>query len=234
MNDVRIVRCGRREDTFARVDRALLDDERLSWKAKGILAYLMGKPDGWKMRVSDLENHGPDGEHAIRSGLNELRRCGYAELIAIREKGRVKEWIWKVSDYPIYPDCGFPHLDKPHLEKGHYSKNEVRKNDSSKNERTKETKDCSSSGDNDFEHPSTPAASGKKRMLRAAPRPSRETFIEFTSEECPRMHEVSRDERLFDELEQSGWMDTKTPPRPIRSWRKYAMSREECVAGANG
>lgn len=118
-----------REDPFARVPKAMLEDERISWQAKGVLAYLVGKKDGWKMRVGDLVKKGTAGEHAVRGALKELRTLGYAQCVCVKgEKGRVAEWVWKVSDSPVFrPDGGFPHLDGPHLENHDSSKKESSK-----------------------------------------------------------------------------------------------------------
>ena len=95
MQDPTIVICARREDPFARVDKRLLDDPELSWTAKGILAYLLGKPKDWKLRVSDIVKHGNQGKHAVRAALNELRSFGYAEYVEVRQVGKFNAGIWK-------------------------------------------------------------------------------------------------------------------------------------------
>lgn len=125
----RIIRCGKREDPFARIDKKMLDDDRLSFKAKGILAYLIGKPNDWKLRIADLVNRSREGIDSVRAGLLELRRNGYAELVRLRdEAGKTTEWVWKVSDSPMFtPESGNPKVDKPTL-----SKNDPTKNDSLK------------------------------------------------------------------------------------------------------
>jgi DnaD/phage-associated family protein len=49
----------------------------LSWEARGILWYLLSKPDDWQVRVSDLmQNCGRD---KVRNTLAELIRFGYLE-----------------------------------------------------------------------------------------------------------------------------------------------------------
>jgi len=121
----------KREDPFARVPKTTLNDERLSWRAKGLLSYLIGKPLYWKVRVSDLINRSTDGQTAIRSALKELEEIGYAKLEDVRgQKGTVVEWVWKISDSPIFsPESGKPDLDKPDLENHEHSKNDCSKND---------------------------------------------------------------------------------------------------------
>lgn len=89
-------------EPFAIVCKRILDDPRLSWRAKGIVAYLIGKPDGWKLRVSDLVKHGTDGKHAIRAALNELRDYGYAQFTRHRQGGVISEGEWEISDSPVF------------------------------------------------------------------------------------------------------------------------------------
>jgi len=88
---------------FTMVPNQSLEDTGLSWKAKGILIYLLGKPPNWKVRVNDIVNHARDGEEAVRSGLMELRMNGYVKLEKIGN-GRGSEWNHKV--------CSVPYFDK--------------------------------------------------------------------------------------------------------------------------
>lgn len=129
------------EDPFARIPKTLLNDASISWKAKGILSYLLGKKQGWKAQVQDIVNHGPDKESAVRSGLKELRDAGYAKLDQERKDGRFVHWILKVSDTPVFigsePDCDFPDLEKPDLEKPDLENRDLSKKEVSKKEESK-------------------------------------------------------------------------------------------------
>jgi hypothetical protein len=40
-----IIRCQKKRHPYAQIDKTPLLDTRLSWKARGILAYLLTKPD---------------------------------------------------------------------------------------------------------------------------------------------------------------------------------------------
>lgn len=88
----------RTNDPFARIPKAMLEDDQLTWKAKGILAYLLGKPDGWEPRLGDLIHQGDDGPTAVRNGLRELRENGYAQLQKVYRNGRVDQWLLVISD----------------------------------------------------------------------------------------------------------------------------------------
>lgn len=65
---------------FVQVPRETIRDERLSWKARGILAFLLDHPEGWIVKAEQLADEGPDGRDAVLSGLRELRAAGYYRL----------------------------------------------------------------------------------------------------------------------------------------------------------
>lgn len=72
-----------------------LNDPNLSCKATGLWAFLMGKPDYYKVRINDLVNSKKDKKPAIQSALKELEKHGYARLatIYVDGKARGKEWV---------------------------------------------------------------------------------------------------------------------------------------------
>jgi len=96
-----------------------LRDERLSYKAKGLLAYMLTLPDDWIFYESELVNHSTDGKASVKSGLKELQTTGYLTRDRRRdEKGHLKEATWEISDEPMsdYPTLDNPTLEKPTLD----------------------------------------------------------------------------------------------------------------------
>ncbi|MCB2308874.1 helix-turn-helix domain-containing protein [Clostridium estertheticum] len=69
-----------------------LNDANLSFKAKGILAYLLSKPDDWTCQVQDLSKNSTDGRDSVYNGLKELRASGYLIKRPIKVNGKVTEW----------------------------------------------------------------------------------------------------------------------------------------------
>ncbi|MBF0113352.1 MAG: hypothetical protein HQK74_11565, partial [Desulfamplus sp.] len=46
-------------------------------KAKGILIYLLSKPDNWQLMINDIANNVSDGKTSTYSGIDELIETGY-------------------------------------------------------------------------------------------------------------------------------------------------------------
>jgi hypothetical protein len=70
------IRVRKRDDYFV-ADKTGFNETGLSWEARGLLAYLLSKPDDWKTRNKDLENQGPAGREKIARMLKELQEFGY-------------------------------------------------------------------------------------------------------------------------------------------------------------
>lgn len=94
-----IIRIQKKHNNFVMLDKGFLEDSRLSYKAKGLLAYLLSKPDNWKVIVKDLINHSKDGKKAVYSGLKELKEYGYYRKTPIRDDKRQRISYWESVIY---------------------------------------------------------------------------------------------------------------------------------------
>lgn len=72
-----ITREPRPSDALALIHTSALLDGALSFKARGILAYLLASPPGQSISPNTLAKSGTDGDRAIKSGLTELEDAGY-------------------------------------------------------------------------------------------------------------------------------------------------------------
>jgi hypothetical protein len=109
------------ENPFVMMDKRALMDPALTYKAKGILAYLLSRPDNWTININDVINHSPDGEYAVRSGVKELIDAGYVRRIPERnEKKRIVRWVMEVYEQPVQSDekCEAVDLDRGNLNVG--------------------------------------------------------------------------------------------------------------------
>lgn len=85
---------------YVMIDRRPIDNPNLSFKAKGILTYLMSRPDGWEVSVADLINHAKDGEASTRAGMKELKDAGHFKYTRMRGGGRITGWLIEVFEVP--------------------------------------------------------------------------------------------------------------------------------------
>lgn len=95
-----IVRGQRPADNFAQIHNAALADGRLSFKARGILAYLLSRPPGWRTSAERLAKSGIDGERAVKSGLKELEACGYLKRSRTHKPDGTWEHNQVITDQP--------------------------------------------------------------------------------------------------------------------------------------
>jgi hypothetical protein len=81
-------------------------DTSLSWQARGLLVYLLSKPDDWEVCIDQLVNASEkDGRHTVQAILRELADAGYATLQQRRDetghRATGKRWsIAEISDRP--------------------------------------------------------------------------------------------------------------------------------------
>ena len=80
MKTMPIIKIARHDHGYVIIQNKALEDTRLSWKARGLLAYLLTRPKNWEVNSEQLASISPCGPTAVRAGLRELEKAGYAEL----------------------------------------------------------------------------------------------------------------------------------------------------------
>jgi hypothetical protein len=85
-----IVRGPRPTDHYASIANEILQDERLSYRARGIAASILSRPVDWETSVERLASQGKEGEEAIRVALRELETHGYTFMH--RTQGKRGRW----------------------------------------------------------------------------------------------------------------------------------------------
>jgi hypothetical protein len=76
----------KRKTNYTIMSNVGLEDNRLSLKAKGMLAYLLSKPDNWQVSDRQLSTIGPDGRTAVQAALKELETYGYLNRTRVRRE----------------------------------------------------------------------------------------------------------------------------------------------------
>src|SRR5690606_13135464 len=83
VTDNTIIRAPRRR-RFVVVDQTVVDDDRLTLAARGLLVMLLSRPDDWRIRISDLRKRCHVGRDAVYKLLRELRKLGYVRYVPSR------------------------------------------------------------------------------------------------------------------------------------------------------
>jgi hypothetical protein len=115
-----IVRAPRPESHFVQIRNEVIRDRRLSYKARGLLAYMLSFPDHYRITADSLaESSDSDGRRAVLSGLDELREAGYLVTVTERDaKGQFSKTSF------IYDDPQQPTIAEMN---GHYPKSDYAK-----------------------------------------------------------------------------------------------------------
>lgn len=105
-----IVRGPRPDSEFYILDKSISEDPRLGWGARGLLIFLLGKPDHWEVSIAHLvkqtENAGRrSGRDQIYGFLKELELAGYIHKRPKRgEAGAFAGTEYVVTEQPRYTE----------------------------------------------------------------------------------------------------------------------------------
>jgi len=89
----------RYERDFTQIRNKDLRDEALSFRARGILAFLLTHKPGFTVTLRNLAKTSPtEGLDAIRTAVNELERHGYLRRYTKAQRGRFTADDWELCD----------------------------------------------------------------------------------------------------------------------------------------
>lgn len=114
-----IVRAPRPQANFYLLDKKISEDRRLSWAARGMLVFLLGKPDHWSVSTHNLINEtaecaAPLKRDGVRAVLQELINAGYMRrALARSDAGKLGGYDYEVSEVCIRPETVQPAPAQP-------------------------------------------------------------------------------------------------------------------------
>ncbi|PEQ53005.1 DNA-binding protein [Bacillus cereus] len=106
----------KKDHNYSVINNTGLKDKRLSWKAKGILAYMLTLPDDWVFYREELSQHAKDGINSLRTGMQELKEYGYIKRFPIKDaKNKIVRWETIIYEIPLddFPPAENPPVDNP-------------------------------------------------------------------------------------------------------------------------
>lgn len=101
------------------------EDPRMTWASKGILWYILTRPDNWKVYTKQLASvyqgdvKKGNGQTAVDSAMKELRELGYVVYQKTRNEKGQWDHIYHVYPMPVtefqkkFPEAVIPGLDNP-------------------------------------------------------------------------------------------------------------------------
>ena len=118
-----------KKNPYFLVHNSTISDSRLSNKSKGLLCYILSKPDNWYVSYNDLIKSSTDGIKSIRSTIKELIATGYLKRAQFRnDNGQFGYYDLTVFEKPqtpkyhknkLTPYTPKRHAVQPHAETSH-------------------------------------------------------------------------------------------------------------------
>ena len=97
-----IVRVEKNKDNpYLIINKTCINDDSLTWAAKGLHAYLMSLPDDWTIYINELTKHTSCGRDHTYTVIKELLKFGYMEKVQYRYQGKVLGLNYTVFETPI-------------------------------------------------------------------------------------------------------------------------------------
>lgn len=134
------------KEKFGQTPNSLLNNNKISLKAKGLYGYIQSKPNNWSFSVRNIASQLKEGISSINAGLKELEKFGYLNRVKYQDD---KTGHWNI-DYQLnynpcvenqYKDTQKPCVENPNTEnpntENHINKvkkNKVKKNSSKKDD----------------------------------------------------------------------------------------------------
>lgn len=91
---------------YVQIRRDIFEDITISPKAKGVLGYILSRPNRWKIYHSQLQHALNIGEDYLNSALKELVSAGYARRERIRIKGKYQPYRYEISELKKFQPNG--------------------------------------------------------------------------------------------------------------------------------
>ena len=92
----------KKNENYTTVHNGFIKRKDLSWKAKGIMTYLLSLPDDWVVNLDEIKRNASDGESSFRSGWKELKDAGYVSKRSIRDEvtKKILKWETIIKEIP--------------------------------------------------------------------------------------------------------------------------------------
>lgn len=88
------------EGRYVQLCNPALQDKRLSYRARGLMASVLSYPADWRVTSETLAEQATEGRDAIRTALKELENHGYLTRTKTHTPDGTWSWLWIITDDP--------------------------------------------------------------------------------------------------------------------------------------
>lgn len=113
-----IIRINKKDSGYTQMSNVHLNDKNLSLKSKGLLSFMLTKPNDWNFSVMGLVSQLKESKTSIMSSINELIDLKYTKRSQSKLQGRFSSCDYDVYEVPYAqtPQAQNPHTDIQHAE----------------------------------------------------------------------------------------------------------------------
>lgn len=97
---------------FTQVPNELLNDIRISLKAKGVYAFMFSKPDNWNFTIGSMSKQLKEGRDGVATAINELKEFDWLDYSKLPD-GR-GEYIIHITTKINEPNTDIPNMGNNH------------------------------------------------------------------------------------------------------------------------
>lgn len=97
-----------KDSNYTVVDNNYLRNPNLSWRAKGLMTYILSLPNDWKLHKSIIQKRSLEGQSAFRVAWSELEAFGYIKRYPVRKNHQIGYWCTEIHENPDNLAFEFP------------------------------------------------------------------------------------------------------------------------------
>jgi hypothetical protein len=96
----------KRRDNFVVIGNEVIQDNRMTIEARGVLVFLLSLPQDWVVRKNDLQKRLAVSRRTIDRCFDEMKQCGYlCETDFVKKDGKFDGKGYLIYDYSIYKNA---------------------------------------------------------------------------------------------------------------------------------
>lgn len=96
----------KRRDNFVVIGNEVIQDNRMTIEARGVLVFLLSLPQDWVIRKNDLQKRLAVSRRTIDRCFDEMKQCGYlCETDFVKKDGKFDGKGYLIYDYSIYKNA---------------------------------------------------------------------------------------------------------------------------------